>query len=196
MLRYNTQLERLKLPEYGRNIQNMVEHCLTITDREERNACARSIISAMAQLTPQAKNEPDHIRKLWDHLAIISDFRLDIDYPFEQVEQGTLHSAPERVAYGLQNIRYRHYGKSVERLVATASAIEPGLERDTLIRLIANHMKKLMLDVNRDGVDDAKIFKDLAELSHGEIRVRPEEMRLHEFKAVQQPAGKKRRKRQ
>ena len=196
MLRYNTQLERLKLPEYGRNIQNMVEHCLTITDREERNACARSIISAMAQLTPQAKNEPDHIRKLWDHLAIISDFRLDIDYPFEQVEQGTLHSAPERVAYGLQNIRYRHYGKSVERLVATASAMEPGLERDTLIRLIANHMKKLMLDVNRDGVDDAKIFKDLAELSHGEIRVRPEEMRPHEFKAVQQPAGKKRRKRQ
>lgn len=196
MLRYNTQLERLKLPEYGRNIQNMVEHCLTITDREERNACARSIISAMVQLTPQAKNDPDHIRKLWDHLAIISDFRLDIDYPFEQVEQSALHSAPERVAYGLQNIRYRHYGKSVERLVATASAMEPGQERDTLIRLIANHMKKLMLDVNRDGVDDAKIFKDLAELSHGEIRVRPEEMRLHEFKAVQQPAGKKRRKRQ
>ena len=196
MLRYNTQLEKLKLPEYGRNIQNMVEHCLTITDREERNACARSIISAMAQLTPQAKNDPDHIRKLWDHLAIISDFRLDIDYPFEQVEPSALHSAPERVAYGLQNIRYRHYGKSVERLVATASAMEPGQERDTLIRLIANHMKKLMLDVNRNGVDDAKIFKDLAELSHGEIRVRPEEMRLHEFKAVQQPAGKKRRKRQ
>ncbi|ROT15111.1 DUF4290 domain-containing protein [Muribaculaceae bacterium Isolate-105 (HZI)] len=195
MLRYNTQLERLKLPEYGRNIQNMVEHCLTLTDRDERNACARSIIEAMIRLTPQAKNDPDHTRKLWDHLAIISDFRLDIDYPFDQVEKDTLQSTPERVAYGLQNIRYRHYGKSVERLVATASAMEPGQERDTLVRLIANHMKKLMLEVNCDGVDDMKIFKDLAELSHGEIRIHPEEMRLHEFKAVQQPAGKKRRKR-
>lgn len=195
MLRYNTQLERLKLPEYGRNIQNMVEHCLTLTDRDERNACARSIIEAMTRLTPQAKNDPDHTRKLWDHLAIISDFRLDIDYPFDQVEKDTLQSTPERVAYGLQNIRYRHYGKSVERLVATASAMEPGQERDTLVRLIANHMKKLMLEVNCDGVDDMKIFKDLAELSHGEIRIHPEEMRLHEFKAVQQPTGKKRRKR-
>ena len=195
MLRYNTQLERLKLPEYGRNIQNMVEHCLTLTDRDERNACARSIIEAMIRLTPQAKNDPDHTRKLWDHLAIISDFRLDIDYPFDQVEKDTLQSTPERVAYGLQNIRYRHYGKSVERLVAPASAMEPGQERDTLVRLIANHMKKLMLEVNCDGVDDMKIFKDLAELSHGEIRIHPEEMRLHEFKAVQQPTGKKRRKR-
>lgn len=195
MLRYNTQLERLKLPEYGRNIQNMVEHCLTLTDRDERNACARSIIEAMIRLTPQAKNDPDHTRKLWDHLAIISDFRLDIDYPFDQVEKDTLQSTPERVAYGLQNIRYRHYGKSVERLVATASAMEPGQERDTLVRLIANHMKKLMLEVNCDGVDDMKIFKDLAELSHGEIRIHPEEMRLHEFKAVKQPTGKKRRKR-
>lgn len=195
MLRYNTQLERLKLPEYGRNIQNMVEHCLTLTDRDARNACARSIIEAMIRLTPQAKNDPDHPRKLWDHLAIISDFRLDIDYPFDQVQKDTLQSAPERVAYGLQNIRYRHYGKSVERLVATASAMEPGQERDTLVRLIANHMKKLMLEVNCDGVDDMKIFKDLAELSHGEIRIHPEEMRLHEFKAVQQPTGKKRRKR-
>ncbi|MDE5920877.1 MAG: DUF4290 domain-containing protein, partial [Paramuribaculum sp.] len=69
MLRYNTQLERLKLPEYGRNIQNMVEHCLTLTDRDERNACARSIIEAMTRLTPQSKNDPDHTRKLWDHLA-------------------------------------------------------------------------------------------------------------------------------
>lgn len=195
MLRYNTQLERLKLPEYGRNIQNMVEHCLTLTDRDERNACARSIIEAMIRLTPQAKNDPDHTRKLWDHLAIISDFRLDIDYPFDQVQKDTLQSAPERVAYGLQNIRYRHYGKSVERLVTNASAMEPGQERDTLVRLIANHMKKLMLEVNCDGVDDMKIFKDLAELSHGEIRIHPEEMRLHEFKAVQQPTGKKRRKR-
>ncbi len=195
MLRYNTQLERLKLPEYGRNIQNMVEHCLTLTDRDARNACARSIIEAMIRLTPQAKNDPDHTRKLWDHLAIISDFRLDIDYPFDQVQKDTLQSTPERVAYGLQNIRYRHYGKSVERLVATASAMEPGRERDTLVRLIANHMKKLMLEVNCDGVDDMKIFKDLAELSHGEIRIHPEEMRLHEFKAVQQPTGKKRRKR-
>ncbi len=107
MLRYNTQLERLKLPEYGRNIQNMVEHCLTLTDRDERNACARSIIEAMIRLTPQAKNDPDHTRKLWDHLAIISDFRLDIDYPFDQVEKDTLQSTPERVAYGLQNIRSR-----------------------------------------------------------------------------------------
>ena len=181
MLTYNTQLKHLKLPEYGRNIHQMVEHCLTIEDRDERTRCAYSIIN--------------YQQKLWDHLAIMSDFKLDIDYPTEVVDASNLNTVPEKIPYTSEHIRYRHYGKDVERLIAEAVKMEQGPERDELVLLIANHMKKLLLAVNSDGVDDAKIFKDLAEYSHGQILLSPETTVLHEFKIVAPPSGKKKKKR-
>lgn len=194
MLTYNTQLKQLILPEYGRNIQQMVDYCLTIEDRQERTDCAYSIIRAMGNLFPALRDGEDS-KKLWDHLAIMSGFELDIDYPVEIILPENLQTVPEKVPYTQSRIRYRHYGKILEGLIKKASSMEEGEERDQLVYYIANHMKKLMLGVNKDGVDDAKVFKDLAEYSHGAIRLDPETTRLHEFKAMPSPqTGKKKKK--
>lgn len=195
MLSYNTQQKRLILPEYGRNIQRMVDYCLTIPDREERTRCAYTIVVSMANLFPELRDNPDNRHKLWDHLAIMSGFKLDIDYPCEVIQAENLTTPPAKVPYSVQTIRHRHYGKALERLIDTAVRMDDGEEKDELIRLIANHMKKLMLAVNKEGVDDAKVFKDLAEMSHGMIRIDPSQMQLHEFRAAPAPvSGKKKRK--
>ncbi len=195
MLKYNTQLKRLVLPEYGRNIQQMVDHCLTLQDREERTRCAYSIINTMGNLFPLLRDAEDFKHKLWDHLAIMADFKLDIDYPYEVIKPENLNTLPEKVEYTNSPIRYRHYGKSIELMIAKASIMVKGEDRDALISLIAHHMKKLMLAVNKDGVDDAKILKDLYEYSRGAIKLDPETYHLHEFKEAPTPAtGKKKKK--
>lgn len=194
MLTYNTQLKRLRLPEYGRNIHRMVEHCLTIENRDERTRCAHSIIASMSKLFPKVKEEEDYQRKLWDHLAIMSDFKLDIDFPFETVKAENFNTKPEKVPYTAEHIKYRHYGKDVELMVNKAINMDEGEERDEFVLLIANHMKKLLLNVNPDGVDDEKIFKDLAEYSHGAIRLDSQATKLHEFKIIAPPANKKKKK--
>lgn len=174
----------------------MVDYCVTIADREERTRCAYSIINTMGNLFPQLRDVEDFKHKLWDHLAIMSDFKLDIDYPCEVIKKENLSTKPDKVEYSLSPIRYRHYGKDVELMIAKAAVMDEGEERDTLISLIANHMKKLMLAVNKDGVEDAKIFKDLAELSHGAIRLDASTYHLHEFKEAPtaQPTKKKKKK--
>ncbi len=195
MLSYNTQLKKLVLPEYGRNIQKMVDHCLTIEDREERTLCAHSIIRTMGNLFPELRNAEDHDRKLWDHLVIMSDFSLDIDFPCEVIKAEALTTEPDKINDNSACKRYRHYGKSLQMMIDKAASMEPSPEKDELILLVANHMKKLMLAVNKDGVDDAKVLKDLAEISHGAIRLNPEEYHLHEFKEAPQPVtGKKKKK--
>jgi len=194
MLTYNTRLKRLPMPEYGRNLQRMVDHCLTIEDREERNICARSIIKAMEQLFPELK-QPENAHKVWDHLAIMSDFKLDIDYPENVVKPDDLATEPEKVPYDQSRIRQRHYGKIIEQMIAKAASMEPGEERDAVVMLLANHMKKQMLSISPDGVDDRKIFADLAMYSNGELRLDPETHRLHEFQELPKAqAGKKKKK--
>jgi hypothetical protein len=195
MLSYNTQRKKLVLPEYGRNIQRMVDHCLTIEDRDERTRCAKTIVASMYNLFPSLANTEDFRQKLWDHLAIMSDFKLDIDYPYEIVKPENLHTQPEPLEIPGSKFRYRHYGKYIEQMIAKATTLEEGEERHALELLIANHMKKLMLAVNSEGVDDEKIFKDLAELSHGMIRLDTATSRLHEFKEAPAPTtGKKKKK--
>lgn len=194
MLEYNTQLKQLVLPEYGRNIQKMVEHCLTIEDREMRNQCASAIITAMSNLMQLQKNQ-DALHKLWDHLAIMSDFQLDIDYPNEPIHPESLHTLPEPIYYQTGSFRFRHYGKLLGHMIAQASQYPEGQERDALVLLIANHMKKAMLAVNPDGVEDERIFRDLAELSHGAIRLHADTTKLHQFQEAPAPAaGKKKKK--
>ncbi len=194
MLIYNTRLTQLALPEYGRNIQRMVDHCLTIEDRMERTECAYSIIRSMGNLFPELR-APENEHKLWDHLAIMSGFRLDIDFPCDVIEEADLKTLPQRVEYVQTPLRHRHYGRLTQQLVDTVASMEDGDERNGAILLLANHMKKQMLAVNADGVDDTKIFKDLLELSHGAIRLENSDIRLHEFKeVVQQATGKKKKK--
>lgn len=193
MLTYNTQQRRLVLPEYGRNIQKMVDHCLSIEDRGERTRCAQAIVGAMANLFPELRST-DNSHKLWDHLMIMSDFRLDVDFPCEVIARDQLATQPERVEYTQKPMRMRHYGKIVQQMVEKVREMPEGPERDEVTLLIANQMKKQMLAVNPDGVEDARIFKDLADMTRGEIRLNPAETHLHEFKAAPAVSSKSKKK--
>ncbi len=196
MLTYNSQLKKLALPEYGRNIQQMVDYCCTIEDREERNKCAYSIINTMSNLFPQLNQEADFRHKLWDHLAIMSDFKLDVDYPYEVVKPENLETKPQPVGYKLESIKMRHYGKIVDQMIQRACEYPEGDEKEALVMLIANHMKKLIYQINNEDVEDAKIFKDLEFFSKGQIKIDPATHSLHEFKIapVQQQSSKKKKK--
>lgn len=194
MLTYKNHLKPLVLPEYGRNIQNMAEHCLTIEDRAERTRCARSIIDAMAILFPVQGDQQAYRRKLWDHLAIITDFKLDVDLPFELVKPDAFDKQPEAVGSGTNAIVRRQYGHIVEAMIEKARSMEPGEERDAFIFLLANHMKKLLLATNPDGVEDVKVFKDLYDMSMGEIEIYPEDVVLQDYKLAPTPSKKKRKK--
>lgn len=194
MLTYNTQLEHLVLPEYGRNVQQMINHCMTIADRDERNRCAHTIVAIMDNMFPENRSEVDYKRKLWDHLAIISGFQLDIDYPYEVVEPSNLVSRPDPIDYQLEPIKFRHYGKIIERMIERAAQYPEGEERDALVMLLAHHMKKLIYQINKEDVEDAKIFRDLDFYSHGRIKLDTNSHILHEFQEVNQKQPKKKKK--
>lgn len=184
------------MPEYGRHIQQMVDHCLTIEDRQERNLCAQGIINTICNLFPQQKVNPEWRAKLWDHLAIMSNFQLDIDYPGEVPTPESLASRPEPMKVPKQDIRYRVYGHNVEQMIDAAismNADDP--DRNEFVILIANHMKKLMVAENPEAATDERIFKDLAMMSHGMLQLFPETTRLHEFEMVAAPVASKKKKR-
>lgn len=187
---YNTQQKKLIMPEYGRNVQQIIDHCVSIEDREERTRCANTIINIMGNLFPHLRDVDDFKHKLWDHLAIMSDFKLDIDYPYEIIRKENLRTKPDRIPYTLTPIRYRHYGKTLERMIKKCEDYPDGPERDQLISLLANHMKKSFLTWNKEVVDDDKIFKDLREYSHGRIDLSPETFRLKESKEFLQKKNK------
>ena len=187
---YNTQQKKLIMPEYGRNVQQMIDHCVSIEDREERTRCANTIINIMGNLFPHLRDVDDFKHKLWDHLAMMSDFKLDIDYPYEIIRKENLRTKPDRIPYTLTPIRYRHYGKTLERMIKKCEDYPDGPERDQLISLLANHMKKSFLTCNKEVVDDDKIFKDLREYSHGRIDLSPETFRLKESKEFLQKKNK------
>lgn len=191
-------MKRLALPEYGRNIQNMVDYCLTIEDREERTNCAYSIIATMGNLFPQLRDLSEFKHLLWDHLAIMSDFKLDIDYPYEVVKKETLNICPDRVPYSSpQSIRYRHYGKLVQGMIDKAAELTDPEEKKELSVYIANYMKKCYILYNKDGVADQKIFDDLRNLSKGDLRLSSDDVVLEDCKdllATQVQASSKKKK--
>ncbi|MDD6314717.1 MAG: DUF4290 domain-containing protein [Porphyromonadaceae bacterium] len=195
MLTYNTQLKPLALPEYGRMIHQMVEYATQIPDRDERTRCAFAIAKIMKNLFPQEFASPDGERKMWDHINIISDFKLDIDFPVEVSSAEAIHPKPEPIPYGDQNIRHRYYGKNIQLMIDRVAELEEGPEKDSLISMIAHHMKKLMFTHNKEGVNDARILRDLAEYSKGRIQLDPETYILHEFREIEPVQnGKKKKK--
>lgn len=175
MMEYNTRQKRLPLPEYGRSVQKMVDHALTIEDRAERQKCAETIVHIMKSMFP---NQPDQERKLWDHLAIMSDFRLDIDYPCEVIKPEEFHVAPQRVPYRDGEIRNRHYGRIVEGMIAHAMTLEDGDERENFVELILIQMKKNYIAWNKDGVEDKRIIEDLRLYTKGAIDIADREIRI------------------
>ena len=193
-LPYNTGMPNLPLPEYGSNIQNMVDYCVEIPDKEERTACAYGIVKVMKTLFPNNVGEKGDMKKFWDHLNIMARFELDIDFPCEVVTAEDVNPKPSRIPYGKGNIRFRHYGRSLENIIRIVADMEEGEEKERLISMIANQMKKLMLTHNPDGVDNAKILKDLALYSDGKINLDPATYLLHEFQDITPVKTKKTRR--
>ncbi len=179
-MEYNTQQRKLPLPEYGRSVQNMVDYALTIADRAERQRCANTIVNIMGGMFPHLRDVNDYNHKLWDHLAIMADFKLDIDYPVEVVKKESLEISPDRIPYPQHNVKYRHYGRFVQELILIAANYPEGEERKRLVRLIAIQMKKNYQNWNKDGVEDQKIIDDLIELSDGKIRPTTQDVHVNE----------------
>jgi hypothetical protein len=187
---YNTTRNKLILPEYGRNIQKMVKHVKSIEDREERNKAARTVIAVMGNLNPHLRDVQDFKHKLWDHLAIIADFDLDIDSPYVLPEKAELEQPPSKVDYNQHSIRYKHYGRSITLMIEKAVELEPGEEKEDLVRMIAYHMKKSYLTWNREAVSDEEILTDLKTLSGGKLEI-SEELKLPETKEILAKGRKK-----
>lgn len=191
---YNSNRKNLILPEYGRHIQEMVNHAVTIEDREERSKCAKSIIGIMGNMFPHLRDINDFKHKLWDHLAIMSDFKLDIDYPYELLEKETLLKRPEKIPYKDSKISYLHYGELIEKMIEQAIVLDDETARKHLVIMIANHMKKSLSYWNKDSVTDERIFNDLIKLSKGKLTI-DEGTRLIEIKEQHQVRTNVRKKR-
>jgi len=189
---YNSRRKKLPLPEYGRNIQNMVDYLFTIEDKEKRNHSAQVVIDVMGNLYPYLRDVAEFKHKLWDHLAIMSDFKLDIDYPYDPPTPDILTEKPNIVPYATNKIRYKHYGFIMESLIKKTAEME-GEEKEILVELLANHMKKSYLAWNKDGVDDEKIFQDLKELSRGKLNISTDDIQLADVKSMMPPKQKKKK---
>ena len=175
---YNTQREKLRLPEYGRCIQEMVDYAVALEDRKERQRCAYTIIDLMANMQKFTGNPDDFYQKLWNHLAYISDYQLDIDYPIEIQHIDKQETKRDRVPYPQKRIERRHYGTIIEQLTKRLMEMEPGADRDELTRLVANQMKLALAKWNSNALDDEKILSDLAEYTQGKISLLPSEIKL------------------
>ncbi len=170
-LDYNTQREKLILPEYGREVQNMVDHCLSLEDKGERQECAETIISIMKRMFTQSGDETEYEKKLWDHLAIMSNFKLDIDWPYDVSEAHKISTKPEPLKYPMNKIPVRHYGNQMFELFNKLKTMEPGDERDELVRITANQMKRDLIQWGHGSCDDEKVASDLARYTDGKIQL-------------------------
>jgi hypothetical protein len=188
---YNTQRSRMALPEYGRNVQKMINHIKTIVDRDERNRAARTIIQIMGNLNPHLRDVGDFKHKLWDHLALISNFELDIDSPYPKPEPSKFTEKPRIVPYNQGPVRFMHYGRIVQDMIRTVVAMDDSSEKKYMLTLILNQMKKSYLTWNKATVSDESIISDLEYLSGGKIKI-PEGTKLMESRElVPQQAKKK-----
>ena len=176
-MEYNTQRAHMIIPEYGRNVQKMIDYTISMEDIEKRTQTAYVIVNIMSQIKPGIRDSTDYQRTLWDHMYIISNFRMVVDGPFPPPSREELERKPEKIAYSSGKIKYPHYGKNIEGMIEKAINYEEGPEKEALILTIANHLKKSYLNWNRDSVNDETIVKHLRELSRGQL-VLAEDSRL------------------
>ncbi len=168
-MEYNTTRPQLHMPEYGRIIQQLVERCKELPTKEERNEMAVAIVDFMGQRNPQLRDEENYKHKLWDHLFILSNYDLDVDspYPFPTVEE--LNEKPKKMEYPKLQGDFKFYGKSILQLIDKAIELEAGDEKDALIQVIANNMKKSYNVYNKEHVQDEVIFRHLKDLSENRL---------------------------
>lgn len=168
-MEYNTTRDKMLLPEYGRNVQNMISFAMKIENKEERNRAAQAIIEVMGQLNPHLRDVDDFRHKLWTHLFLMSDFKLDVESPYEIPKLEKLQEKPNRLEYPKSTIKYGHYGKYTEKILATAKDTKNPEEKEFLKTSMSNFMKKLYLSHNNDAVENHVIAGNLKELSRGEL---------------------------
>jgi hypothetical protein len=174
---YNTGRPGIKLKEYGRNVQKLVDYIRTIPDKEKRTELAYTLIELIKQLTPTLKDQPENPQRLWDDLYIIADFNLDVNNPYPVPEPEVLFKKPMRVAYPQSEVRYKHYGKNIERLVKEALKLKDPKEREDAIIYLGKLMKTFYGNWNKETLDDSVIIKDLKLLSGGELSMDVEKVR-------------------
>ena len=194
-LDYNTQREKLLMPEYGREIQKMVDYAVSLPDKAERLKCAKSIIRLMESKNPQLHDSEDYEQALWDHLYLMSHRQLDIDWPYDVSEAEKILSKPEPMAHPTEGTHMRHYGRLIEELFEKLKTMPEGAERDELVRVTANQMKRDLATWGHGSIDDEKVADDLARFTDGKIQID-----LHTFRferldapAVNEPKRKKRK---
>lgn len=191
---YNVTQPQLKLPEYGRNIQKMIDHCVEIENREERTKCAYSIADVIATLFPGVVGEGGNKQKIWDHINIMSGFKLDIDFPYEVVTEDQLQPSHSSLPYNSVLMKYRNYGKNIQNMIREVADMENCVEKDHLIFLLANQMKKLLLFNNPENATDNKVFEDIANISDGKILIDAKNYRLNEYVDNSTVKSKKKKK--
>lgn len=182
-MEYNTQREQLKIADYGRNVLKLVHYAKQLEDREERTHMANAIVDVMAHLNPKIKERTDYKHILWDHLMMMADYDLDVDCPYNINREETENFHPHMMHYGDGNIRYRHYGRTLEELIKAVAEMPEGSERTLLTCQIAHTMKRQYLQWNRDTVDDTLIVEQLNELSNGRLRL-PDDFQFHDSKEL------------
>ncbi|MBP3511301.1 MAG: DUF4290 domain-containing protein [Prevotella sp.] len=172
-LDYNTQRTPLMMPEYGREIQKMVDHAVSLADRAERQACAETIVRLMATKVPQLRENADYERTLWDHLYLMSRRELDIEWPYDvkAAEKILDKPAPMKHPEGGDRVRLRHYGHLLEQMFAKLKTMPEGPERDELARMVANQMKRDLVTWGHGSMDDEKVADDLARFTDGKIQL-------------------------
>ena len=170
-MQYNTARNHLILPEYGRNVQKMVEHASNIKDKSERDKCVKSIIDFMGQMNPQLRDIKEFTHKLWDHLFIMSQFQLDTTSPYPMPEIEKLKERPEKMPYPKNKIKFPFYGAALENMINYAVKQEDSREKEIMTGMIANHMKKSYLLFNKHSVSNDTIILHLKQLSNNTLKL-------------------------
>ena len=192
---YNTQREKLKMPEYGRGVQDMIDYAVTIADREERQRCAETVFRIMLNMQPQVREQPDYRQLIWDHIAYISGYRLDIDYPYAVTRLGEGAEKPTPLKYPMKRIRQRQYGHYIEASLHELSEMPEGPERDQMLALVANQMKQSLFNWNRDAMDEEKVAHDIERYTEGRVHLDLQNFRFAPVQTLpRQDGGKKKRK--
>jgi hypothetical protein len=176
-LYYNTEVEKLQMPEYGRLVLKMVEQLKDIEDREKRSEQAQAVVKVMESLNPQVHQQENWYQKLWDHLFIIAGYDLDVDAPFPKPVPEVVNSRPDPIPLNTKPIRARHYGRNIESIIDLIATEEDGEVKTAMIRSLAIYMRQQYLIWNKDSVSDATIFQDIERLSEGRVKV-PEGLEL------------------
>ena len=196
-LDYNTQRDKLLLSEYGRVVQEMIAYAITLPTKAERQHCAETIIGIMRRMTPHNQESSDYEQKLWDHLALMSQFQLDIDYPYDVNHALDIARKPEQLPYPMKKIPVRHYGYMMFEVFEQLKTMPEGPERDALVRMTANQMKRDLYQWSHGTASDEKVADDLAHFTDGVIQL---DLKTFRFEKINEkdfmekrPRGKKKK---